>query len=80
VQLEADDFPRYRATLEDATDRTVWRSAPLQRGSTTGTPTVVVTLPAAMLEPRVYTLELSGISTRGDEEPAGSYPFRVVLR
>lgn len=80
VQLEADDFPRYRAMLKDAaTERTLWRSARLQPASLPGQPSVV-TLAVGVLEPRLYTLEITGVPARGDEEVVGSYPFRVVLQ
>jgi hypothetical protein len=39
---------------------------------------IPVTVPANLLTPRAYTLELTGISARGDAEPLDSYPFRVV--
>ena len=81
LPLEAGDFPRYRATLKDAaTERVVWRSMSLRPTPATERPTVVITLSARVLEPRLYTLELSGVPARGDEELVGSYPFRVVLQ
>jgi hypothetical protein len=81
VQLDASDFPRYRATLKDAaTERTVWRSALLRHTSTAGPPSVAVALAVGVLESRLYTLVVAGVPARGDEEVVGSYPFRIMLQ
>ena len=39
---------------------------------------IPVTVRTSLLAPRAYTLELTGISPRGDAEPLDTYPFRVV--
>ena len=79
LQLEANDFTRYRAALSDpATNRTVWRSGEL---TSKGEGRVVsVTVPTSLFRQQHYVLNLSGIQHQGATEFVGGYPFRVVLR
>lgn len=85
LPLIAVDFAHYEVTLKDATgDRVIWRSGRLSAPSAPSAasarqrPMIPVTVPTNLLTPRAYTLELTGISARGDAEPLDSYPFRVV--
>jgi hypothetical protein len=79
LPLVAADFPRYEAALRDATsDRVIWRSGGLPAPAARARPMVAVTVPASLLGPRAYTLELSGLPRRGVAEPLDTYPFRVV--
>jgi len=80
LQLEFDDFPKYRAALKDpVTDRIVWHSQNLTPMSLGGKRAVSAGLPASLLKPQNYALELSGIPANGPAELIGSYPFRVVI-
>jgi hypothetical protein len=77
-----DDFPEYRAVIEDAaSERVVWRSGPL-RGAVTsnGRRRLAITVPANQLEAAEYALKLTGIPATGDAKALDSYPFRVVLQ
>jgi hypothetical protein len=80
LQLEFDDFPKYRAALKDpVTDQIVWRSQNLTAMSLGGKRAVSADLPASLLKPQNYTFELSGIPANGAAELMASYPFRVVI-
>jgi hypothetical protein len=80
LQLEFDDFPKYQAALKDpVTNEIVWRSQNLTAISVGGKRAVSAGLPARLLKPQNYTLELTGIPADGPAELIGSYPFRVVI-
>jgi hypothetical protein len=79
LPLVAVDFPHYEATLREATsDRIIWRSARLPAPAARERPMIPVTIRTSLLAPRGYTLELTGISARGQAEPLDSYLFKVV--
>jgi hypothetical protein len=79
LQLEADDFPRYRVALKEArTDRIIWSSAALQAASSGDGKSLSIRLRASVLDAQTYTLELTGIAPGGASELVGSYLFRVV--
>jgi len=81
LQLEFDDFPKYEAALKDpVTNQIVWRSQSLTAASRGRYNAVSASVPASLLKPQNYTLELTGIPANGPAEPVGSYPFRVVLK
>lgn len=78
LQIETARFTRYEAALRDpATARIVWRSPPLAASRSNEPPSVSVAVPANVMEPQHYSLELSG--RRGDaaREIIGSYAFQV---
>lgn len=80
LQLEFDDFPKYRAALKDpVTNQIVWRSPDLPAISLGGNRAVSAGLPASLLKPQNYALELTGIPANGPAELIGSYPFSVVI-
>ena len=79
LQLEADEFPRYRVALKAAaSDRVLWRSEKLESVLEGGARVVRVRVPAALLAPRHYSAELTGISPGGAAELLGTYSFAVV--
>jgi hypothetical protein len=79
--LESNDFPRYQVTLKDpATDRAVWRSGRLSARVSAAASTITVVLPAALLKPQHYALELEGVRTSGDSEVVTSYAFLTMRR
>jgi hypothetical protein len=78
LPLVAVEFTRYEAALTDATSgRVIWRSGRLPAPPASDRPTLPVAVRARLFEPRAYTLELFGISARGQAEPLDSYAFRV---
>jgi hypothetical protein len=79
LPLEDDEFPDYDASVIDSsTGASVWRS-PRLKARVAGTRKLVsVTVPAALLQPHQYVLELNGLTTSGSPEPVNTFPFRVV--
>jgi anti-sigma factor RsiW len=79
LQLEANDFPFYRAALKaQPGDALVWRGAGLRPISKGDGKTLVVVLGSARLKARRYAIEVQGVSSAGDAEVIGYYVFRVV--
>jgi hypothetical protein len=78
--LDASDFPRYRAALQDATtSRIVWQSSALTPSSSTHVSAVSVHVPARLLKSRSYLLQLSGVGASGSAEFVGTYAFQIVF-
>jgi anti-sigma-K factor RskA len=81
LQLESDDFAVYKVVVRDpASDRILWRSQALKATSDGESKAVSFGLPASLLRPQNYVLELSGVSPGGSAEFISSYPFRVVIK
>jgi hypothetical protein len=81
LQLELDEFPAYRAALKDpASDRTLWRSGALQSAGGAESKSVAITLPATLLKPQTYGVDVTGIPATGEAEVIGSYMFRVAAK
>jgi hypothetical protein len=79
LPLVAVDFTQYEAVLKEVTsDRVIWRSGRLGAPLPSDRPMIPLTVRTSILAPRAYTLELTGISARGANEPLDTYPFRVV--
>lgn len=79
LRLESDDFPSYEAALRDpSTGEAVWRSGRLSARSTGPDRSVGLQVPASLLKPQNYTLELSGRARGGPAEYVTGYAFRVV--
>jgi len=80
LRLESNDFPRYEVALKDpATSRIVWRSSRLTATSSSDDPTVSAIVPAGVLKPQHYSLELTGRGTDGRAHLAGSYAVRIAF-
>ena len=78
LKLEPNDYRSYRVALVDPnTNQVLWRSGKLVR-PTSNTDNIGVSLRAALLKPKTYTLNLSGISADGASEFMTQYPFKVV--
>jgi hypothetical protein len=81
LELEASDFSQYEVALkEPATNRIVWRSGVVTPSLSRRTPAVAVAVPASVLSPRHYSLELSGRSHAAAHAVVGSYAFQVEAR
>jgi hypothetical protein len=79
LQLETDEFPRYRVALKAAaSDRILWRGEKLESTPESGRRVGAVRVPASLLTPRRYTVELTGLARDGAAEPLGTYVFTVV--
>jgi len=80
LRLESNDFPRYEVALKDpATSRIVWRSSRLTATSSSDDPAVSAIVPAGVLKPQHYSLELTGRGTDGRAHLAGSYAVRIAF-
>jgi len=81
LELEADDAMAYQAVLKDlAASTIVWRSGRLNAASPDGIRAVPVGVPAGLLKPASYSLDLTGILASGAADFIGSYSFRVALQ
>ena len=80
LDLEADDYPSYRAVLRTADDEEVWSQDGLSSQRTPAGKAVGLSLPASLLTSGDYLLTLRGVTARGDIEDAGQYVFRAVRR
>jgi hypothetical protein len=74
LELEAAPGARHRAVLRGP-GGTLWQSADL-RSDAAGTLTIA--LPAALLQPGVYTVEAAELPAQGEPAPVGDLSFRVV--
>ncbi len=77
LKLESNDFPEYEVALKNpATNQIMWRSGKLKvrpEGK------LSISLPASLLKPQNYILEVTGKAQGGAAEFISSYPFRVVI-
>jgi hypothetical protein len=72
LNLEMNDFSAYSVVLKDPVTENVLWSDNLKAAKS-----LQFRLPANLLKPQNYVLELSGISASGVAEIVSSYPFRV---
>jgi hypothetical protein len=80
LELESDDYSTYQVALADESGRTeLWRSTPLKAGKGENK-RLEVRFPARLLEPKLYSLVVSGLSPQGISEIIASYPFRPEPR
>jgi hypothetical protein len=81
LQLEEPDFAGYSAALKEAaTGLIVWRGERIAAPAPGAPPVVTIAVPANLLKPRAYALELTGYGTAGGSDVIGSYAFQVVRR
>jgi hypothetical protein len=81
LELEGSDFAQYEVALKDpATNHIVWRSGLLTPRSSNRPPAISVTVPASVLKPQHYLLELSGRKSAGAFDTVGSYSFQTQSR
>jgi len=81
LELESNEFPSYRASLEDpATGQNLWSSGSLQVWSLGRKKVVTVSFPAHLLKQQNYLIALTGQPARGAPESIANYPFRAVLK
>ena len=79
LRIDAPPLASYEVALRDpATNRIVWRIAGLRPREMRNSPVVPVGIPAALLKPQHYALELFGVPAGGGSAFAGTYAFEVV--
>jgi hypothetical protein len=81
LELEADDFPRYRVALRDpARDRIIWRGDNVRPTAGGDAKALSITLNAGLLRPQIYRVEITGVPARDIPGLVSGYSFRVVPR
>jgi hypothetical protein len=81
LELESNDFPRYRASLKDpAAGRVMWRSDAVKASSRGQDSAVFISVPAGTLKQQNYMIELTGISAGAAAESVANYAFGVVMK
>lgn len=76
AELATVDHPAYRAILRTADGRDLWQAGSLRPDSRD---TLVLLLPASMLQPGSYRLTIEGEAGGGRKDfPVADYPFLVV--
>lgn len=80
LELESDDYSTYQVALADESGGTeLWRSTPLKAGKGENR-RLEVRFPARLLEPKLYSLVVSGLSPQGIPEIIANYPFHPEPR
>jgi hypothetical protein len=80
IVIESSEYSTFWVSLQDATSGQVpWRSGDVSGTADGANRIVQVTIPVSSLKSGRYSLDVSGNTTGGMVEPAGTYPFRVVL-
>jgi len=74
-ELATIDFPAYRASLHAADGKEIWQARGLHPDSRD---TLVLLLPANMLQPGLYRLTIEGAREGGKGAAVAACPFRVV--
>jgi hypothetical protein len=81
LRLESNRFPRYQVAVKDpATSQIVWRSGQLTADALGDQPAVSIIVPASVLKPQHYSVELAGLGTDGSAQVVGSYAVGIVDR
>lgn len=81
LRIEANEHERYQVVLTDSqTTRVAWRSGTVTPHVSGGASFVAVDVPAAGLESRRYTFELSGVDQSGRADPVATYAFELDRR
>ena len=71
---KGDDYPAYRAELRTASGNSVWKSGSVSAQTDASTQTVVLEVPADLLQPDRYELLFAGVN-QGVAEDIGYYYF-----
>jgi len=78
LDLESNDYPQYQVALKSLrTDQIIWHSGKLKAETKGQRSAVLVSMPAALLKPETYQLELTGSPSSGGHEFVSSYVFRI---
>jgi hypothetical protein len=81
LNLEANEFPHYRATLKSLQDdKVLWHSGQLTAVTKGQSSALSANVPARLLQPQMYQLDLTGTQASGEGELVSSYVFRVVSK
>ncbi len=79
LDLERDEYPTYRATLQTAKGKEILRESGLKsQPSRAGYRVILLWLPSSLLENDDYLLKVSGVTSAGKPEELNVYAFRAV--
>ena len=79
LRLESNDFSRYQVGLKNpATNNILWRSDWIPARVSGDQASVFIVVPASLLGPQHYALELTGRGADGRLEVMGSYTVRIA--
>jgi hypothetical protein len=79
LDLERDEYPRYRAILQTPEGRPVWRQDPLEsRRVAAGESRLLLRLSAGTLPTGDYVVRVDGVTASGLVEPVDAYSFTIV--
>ena len=80
LEVESDAYPRFWAALKDiSSSAIVWRSRDVDAEPAGANRIATIVVPAEILRPQRYVIELTGIRKSGATELLGSYPVRVII-
>lgn len=74
LQLETDDFPSYRAVLQNPADNQTLT----QTRTRAKNKVLNFQIPVGLLKSQIYSIEVSGVKPDGTTEIIGNYSFKVV--
>ena len=78
LDLESNDYPQYQVALKSLrADQIVWQSGKLKAETKGQRSAVLVSMPAGLLKPETYQLEITGSPSSGEHEFVNSYVFRI---
>lgn len=79
LNLEPNDYQTFAVVLiNQSNHQELWRSGKLKASAKGDDRALNVSLPASLLKPQGYALQVSGISANGQSEVLSDYPFKVV--
>ena len=80
LEVESDAYPRFWAAVKDAASGAiVWRSPDVDAEPAGANRTATIVVPAEILRPQRYVIELSGLAKSGASELLGAYAVRVTI-
>ena len=78
LEVESDAYPRFWAAVKDvASNAIVWRSPDVAAEPAGANRIATIVVPAEILRPQRYAIELAGVSKTGESELLGVYAVDV---
>lgn len=78
LDIGVDDYAAYRASLHDENLDEFWSQSQLSAADFEGRVAIELVIPAELLPHGDFSIRLSGVTSGGELELAGRYPFRVL--
>ena len=80
LEVESDAYSRFWAALKDvASGAIVWRSPDVDAEPAGANRIATIVVPAEILRPQRYVIDLTGVAKSGASELLGAYPIRVRI-